>query len=72
MVGDDDELTEGLLDVLDSILDMIETDISYIAPLFGATSPNITNSPFINQRRTKINTLRKKFKENLSKQVKTI
>ena len=50
MTGDEDELTEGLLDVLDSILDMIESDISYIAPLFGATSPNYDNLVYINRR----------------------
>jgi hypothetical protein len=71
MVGDD-ELKDGLLDILDSILEMIDEEISYIAPPSGPTAPNIANTIYINQRKQKIDVLRKKFKENLSKQVKTI
>ena len=69
MIGDD--LTEGLLDVLDSILDMIDGEISYIAP-GGVTTPAIVNDVAIENRKSKINTLRKAFYKNLSKQVKTI
>ena len=69
MVGDD--LTEGLLDVLDSILDMIDVEISYIVP-GGVTTPSVINDIAIENRKGKIDTLRKKFQENLSKQVKTI
>ena len=61
-----------LLDILDSILEMIDEEISYIAPPSGPTAPNIANTIYINQRKQKIDVLRKKFKENLSKQVKTI
>jgi len=70
MIGDD--LTEGLLDVLESILDMIEGEISYIAPPVGPTTPNVTNIIPIQKRISKLNTLRDKFKNNLSNQVKTI
>jgi len=69
MVGDD--LTEGLLDVLDSILDMIDGEISYLVP-GGVTTPSIINDIAIENRKGKIDILRKKFQENLSKQVKTI
>tara|TARA_R110001592_G_scaffold16193_1_gene69171 strand:- start:13 stop:492 length:480 start_codon:yes stop_codon:yes gene_type:complete len=69
MIGDD--LTEGLLDVLDSILDMIDGEISYIVP-GGTTTPSIINDVAIENRKGKIDTLRKAFHKNLSKQVKTI
>ena len=70
MVGDD--LTEGLLDVLEDILDMIGSEISYIAPPAGPTTPNAANLLPLQNRINKINILRNKFKENLSTQVKTI
>ena len=70
MVGDD--LTEGLLDVLEDILDMIGNEISYIAPPAGPTTPNAANIIPIERRIGKLNTLKKAFKENLSNQVKTI
>lgn len=70
MIGDD--LTEGLLDVLEDILDMIEGEISYIAPPSGPTTPNAANLIPIQKRIDKLNTLRDKFKDNLSNQVKTI
>jgi hypothetical protein len=70
MVGSD--LTEGLLDVLDDILDMILSDISYIAPPQGPTTPNAANISVIDNRRRKLDRLKKQFKENLSNQVKTI
>ena len=70
MVGSD--LTEGLIDVLDDILDMIEGEISYIAPPQGPTTPNALNIPVINNRRKKLDRLKKQFKENLSTQVKTV
>ena len=71
MIGDDDKLEGGLLDILDDILDMIEGEITYIAP-GGITTPAAVNDLAIERRKTKINRLRKLFKENLSKQVKTI
>ena len=70
MIGDD--LTEGLLDVLEDILDMIGNEISYIAPPAGPTTPNATNIIPLQRRISKLNILRNKFKENLSNQVKTI
>ena len=70
MVGDD--LTEGLLDLLEDILDMIGSEISYIAPPSGPTTPNAANIAPIERRISKLNVLKNKFKENLSKQVKTI
>ena len=70
MIGDD--LTEGLLDVLEDILDMIGNEISYIAPPAGPTTPNAANIIPIERRIGKLNTLKKAFKENLSNQVKTI
>ena len=70
MIGDD--LTEGLLDVLEDILDMIGSEISYIAPPSGPTTPNAANIIPIERRIGKLNTLKKAFKENLSNQVKTI
>ena len=70
MIGDD--LTEGLLDVLEDILDMIGNEISYIAPPAGPTAPNATNIIPLQRRISKLNILRNKFKENLSNQVKTI
>ena len=70
MIGDD--LTEGLLDVLEDILDMIGNEISYIAPPIGPTTPNATNIIPLQRRINKLNILRNKFKENLSNQVKTI
>ena len=70
MIGD--ELTEGLLDVLEDILDMIGNEISYIAPPSGPTTPNATNIAPLQNRINKLNILRDKFKENLSHQVKTI
>ena len=66
MVGDN-----GLLDLLDSILDMIHEEIIYLSPA-GPTAPNVANEAAILDRRTKIGTLRTKFLENLSNQVKTI
>tara|TARA_R110002012_G_scaffold186348_1_gene353009 strand:+ start:2306 stop:2776 length:471 start_codon:yes stop_codon:yes gene_type:complete len=66
MVGDN-----GLLDLLDSILDMIEGEIIYLTPT-GPTSPFDINELAILDRKTKIDTLRTKFLENLSNQVKTI
>jgi len=69
MIGDD--LTEGLLDILDDILDMIEGEITYIAP-GGITTPSSINDLAIERRKRKIDKLRKLFKENLSKQVKTV
>ena len=70
MIGDD--LTEGLLDVLEDILDMIGNEISYIAPPAGPTTPNATNIIPLQRRIDKLSVLRNKFKENLSNQVKTI
>jgi hypothetical protein len=70
MVGDD--LTDGLLDVLEDILDMINGEISYMAPPSGPTTPNAANIPIIQTRINKLDKLRKRFKENLSNQVKTI
>jgi len=70
MIGDD--LTEGLLDVLEDILDMIGNEISYIAPPIGPTTPNATNIIPLQRRINKLNVLKNKFKENLSNQVKTI
>ncbi len=70
MVGDD--LTEGLLDLLEDILDMIGNEISYIAPPAGPTTPNATNIIPLQRRIDKLSVLRNKFKENLSNQVKTI
>ena len=71
MIGDDDELEGGLIGILIDILNMLEEEISYIAP-GGITTPNITNIDSIKKRVQKLNTLKKIFKENLSKQVKTI
>jgi len=75
MIGDrgdpDLNLTEGLLDVLDSILDMIDGEISYIVP-GGTTTPSIINDVAIENRKDKIDTLRKAFHKNLSNQVKTV
>tara|TARA_B100001059_G_scaffold10059_1_gene8207 strand:- start:15123 stop:15605 length:483 start_codon:yes stop_codon:yes gene_type:complete len=70
MIGDD--LTEGLLDVLEDILDMIGNEISYIAPPAGPTTPNATNIIPLQRRIDKLSVLKNKFKENLSNQVKTI
>ena len=70
MIGDD--LTEGLLDVLEDIIDMIGNEISYIAPPAGPTTPNATNIIPLQRRISKLNILRNKFKENLSNQVKTV
>ena len=66
MVGDN-----GLLDLLDSILDMIHEEIIYLSPA-GPTAPNVANEAAILDRKIKIDTLRTKFLENLSNQVKTI
>ena len=70
MIGDD--LTEGLLDLLEDILDMIGSEISYIAPPSGPTTPNAANIAPIERRINKLNVLKNKFKENLSNQVKTV
>ncbi len=72
MIGDDDELEGGLIGILEDILDMINEEISYIAPPSGPTTPNATNLLPIKKRQDKLKLIRKQFKETLSNKVKTI
>ena len=72
MIGDDDGLEGGLIGLLIDILDMIESEISYIAPPSGPTTPNVANTLPIKSRVNKLNALKNKFKDNLSNQVKTM
>jgi hypothetical protein len=63
---------KGLLDVLDDILNMILSEISYLAPPVGPTTPNAANLAVIQKRREDLKGLHDRFKEILSNQVKTI
>ena len=72
MIGDDDELEGGLIGILEDILDMINEEISYIAPPSGPTTPNAANLLPIKKRQDKLKLIRKQFKETLSNKVKTI
>jgi hypothetical protein len=73
MIGDKNGAgKDGLLDVLHDILSMILTEISYIAPTAGPTTPNAANISIIKRRQEKLKELHDRFKENLSNQVKTI
>ena len=63
---------DNLLDILDSILDMIESEMFYVSPILGLDVTPGNNRVAVKFRRDMITDLRKRFKENLSKQVKTI
>ena len=70
--GMNDSDQDNLLDILDSILDMIESEIFYVSPILGLDVTPGNNRSTVKFRRDMISNLRKRFKENLSKQVKTI
>jgi hypothetical protein len=77
MVGDPNQFggvnkdNDGLLDVLDDILDMLLVEIEYLSPA-GPTTPSANNINTIKTRQEKLKELHNNFKETLSKQVKTI
>ena len=51
---------------------MIESEIFYVSPILGLDVTPGNNRSTVKFRRDMISNLRKRFKENLSKQVKTI